>query len=121
MRLSRSDWDIIFIRPVFLYYFIRKSHFFVLPNPLYLLHHCALLSRFTLVLFVRKVVVEVLSKVLMLYTRGRIFICLVAPQVVFNANKLANLVEKKKKMRNWLDYYRLKYERKPSERPTTKV
>ncbi|KAL6620820.1 hypothetical protein ACP70R_035959 [Stipagrostis hirtigluma subsp. patula] len=42
-------------------------------------------------------------------------------QVVYNANKLADLVEKKKKMRNWFDYYQLKYERNPSERPTTKT
>ncbi|PUZ64441.1 hypothetical protein GQ55_3G144500 [Panicum hallii var. hallii] len=42
-------------------------------------------------------------------------------QVVYNANKLADLVEKKKKMQNWLDYYRLKYERNPSKRPTTKT
>ncbi|XP_062180675.1 CSC1-like protein At3g21620 [Phragmites australis] len=42
-------------------------------------------------------------------------------QVVYNANKLADLVEKKKKMRNWFDYYRFKYERNPSERPTTKT
>ncbi|TVU20088.1 hypothetical protein EJB05_36281 [Eragrostis curvula] len=42
-------------------------------------------------------------------------------QVVYNANKLADLVEKKKKMQNWLDFYRLKYERNPSERPTTKT
>lgn len=41
-------------------------------------------------------------------------------QVVYNANKLADLVEKKKKMRNWLDYYLLKFERK-SKRPTTKT
>ncbi|AQK92675.1 Calcium permeable stress-gated cation channel 1 [Zea mays] len=42
-------------------------------------------------------------------------------QVVYNANKLADLVEKKKKMRNWLDYYLLKYERNSSLRPTTKT
>ncbi|WVZ99815.1 hypothetical protein U9M48_045061 [Paspalum notatum var. saurae] len=42
-------------------------------------------------------------------------------QVVYNANKLSDLVEKKKKMQNWLDYYRLKYERNPSMRPTTKT
>ncbi|KAK3134672.1 hypothetical protein QOZ80_5BG0409270 [Eleusine coracana subsp. coracana] len=42
-------------------------------------------------------------------------------QVVYNANKLADLVEKKKKMRNWFDFYRYKYERNPSERPTTKT
>ncbi|OEL29986.1 CSC1-like protein [Dichanthelium oligosanthes] len=41
--------------------------------------------------------------------------------VVYNANKLAGLVEKKKKMQNWLDYYLLKYERNSSERPTTKT
>ncbi|KAM0887716.1 hypothetical protein ACQ4PT_028848 [Festuca glaucescens] len=41
-------------------------------------------------------------------------------QVVYDANKLADLVEKKKKMRNWLDYYLLKFERK-SKRPTTKT
>ncbi|KAL0699163.1 hypothetical protein Bca4012_055285 [Brassica carinata] len=32
-------------------------------------------------------------------------------QVVCNANKLADLVEKKKKLQNWLDYYQLKYSR----------
>ncbi|BAF18422.1 calcium permeable stress-gated cation channel 1 [Oryza sativa Japonica Group] len=42
-------------------------------------------------------------------------------QVVYNANKLADLVEKKKKLQNWLDYYQLKYERNPSKRPTTKT
>ncbi|VAH12552.1 unnamed protein product [Triticum turgidum subsp. durum] len=41
-------------------------------------------------------------------------------QTVYNANKLADLVEKKKKMRNWLDYYQNKFERK-SKRPTTKT
>ncbi|KAK9089737.1 hypothetical protein Scep_028819 [Stephania cephalantha] len=42
-------------------------------------------------------------------------------QVVCNANKLAELVKKKKKMQNWLDYYELKYSRNPSRRPTTKI
>ncbi|KAL6607952.1 hypothetical protein ACP70R_041015 [Stipagrostis hirtigluma subsp. patula] len=42
-------------------------------------------------------------------------------QVVYNANKLAKLVEEKKKMQNWLDYYQLKYERNTSKRPTTKT
>lgn len=42
-------------------------------------------------------------------------------QVVYNANKLAKLVEEKKKMRNWLDYYQLKYERNSSKRPTSKT
>ncbi|XP_052186844.1 CSC1-like protein At4g02900 [Diospyros lotus] len=42
-------------------------------------------------------------------------------QVVHNANKLANLVEKKKKMQNWLIYCQNTYDRKPSKRPTTKT
>ncbi|KAJ4770407.1 ERD (early-responsive to dehydration stress) family protein [Rhynchospora pubera] len=42
-------------------------------------------------------------------------------QVVYNANKLAKLVKDKKKNRNWLDYYMLKYERKPDEKPTCKT
>ncbi|KAK9133280.1 hypothetical protein Scep_012808 [Stephania cephalantha] len=42
-------------------------------------------------------------------------------QVVHNANTLAKLVKKKKKMQNWLDFYQLKYSRNPSERPTTKT
>ncbi|XXG90569.1 hypothetical protein AAC387_Pa12g2302 [Persea americana] len=44
-------------------------------------------------------------------------------QVVYNANKLAKLVKKKKSMRNWLDYYKLKQERSPdpSKRPTRKT
>ncbi|ONK69887.1 uncharacterized protein A4U43_C05F27890 [Asparagus officinalis] len=42
-------------------------------------------------------------------------------QVVYNANKLSKLVEKKKQLTNWLDYYQLKYERNPSKRPTRKT
>lgn len=42
-------------------------------------------------------------------------------QIVYNANKLAKLVEKKKQMQNSLDYYQLKYERNPSKRPTSKT
>lgn len=42
-------------------------------------------------------------------------------QVVYNANKLAELVKKKKKLQNWLDYYQLKYSRNSSNRPTMKV
>ncbi|KAH6777279.1 ERD to dehydration family protein [Perilla frutescens var. hirtella] len=42
-------------------------------------------------------------------------------QVVINANKLAKLVEEKKKKQNWLDYYQLKYSRNQAQRPTTKV
>ncbi|XP_044497282.1 calcium permeable stress-gated cation channel 1-like [Mangifera indica] len=42
-------------------------------------------------------------------------------QVVINANKLAKLVQKKKTMQNWLDYYQNKYERKKSKRPFMKT
>ncbi|KAL9227874.1 hypothetical protein vseg_003515 [Gypsophila vaccaria] len=42
-------------------------------------------------------------------------------QVVYNANKLASLVDKKKSTRNWLVYYQNKYERKPSKKPTIKT
>ena len=38
-----------------------------------------------------------------------------------NANKLASLVKKKKSKKNWLDYYKLKYERNPLQRPLKKV
>ncbi|KAI3440887.1 uncharacterized protein J3R85_002917 [Psidium guajava] len=42
-------------------------------------------------------------------------------QVVYNANKLSNLVDEKKKLQNWLDYYQLKYTRNQSQRPTKKT
>ncbi|KAL9452115.1 hypothetical protein AB3S75_008000 [Citrus x aurantiifolia] len=42
-------------------------------------------------------------------------------QVVVNANKLAKLVKKKKKLQNWLDYYQLKYSRNNSKRPMMKT
>ncbi|KAK9705389.1 hypothetical protein RND81_07G052700 [Saponaria officinalis] len=42
-------------------------------------------------------------------------------QVVYNANKLASLVDKKKSLGNWLVYYQNKYERKPSRKPTIKT
>ncbi|CAL9049710.1 calcium permeable stress-gated cation channel 1 [Musa acuminata AAA Group] len=42
-------------------------------------------------------------------------------QVVCNANKLAKLVKTKKQMQNWHDYYQLKYDRDPSNRPTRKT
>ncbi|XP_022759718.1 CSC1-like protein At4g02900 isoform X1 [Durio zibethinus] len=41
-------------------------------------------------------------------------------QVVYNANKLATLVEKKKSLQNWYTYYLNKYER-TSNRPATKT
>lgn len=42
-------------------------------------------------------------------------------QIVYDANKLAKLVEKKKQMQNSLDYYQLKFERNTSKRPTSKT
>lgn len=42
-------------------------------------------------------------------------------QVVYNANKLSKLVNEKKKLQNWLDYYQLKLSRNPSKRPSKKV
>ncbi|XP_020699718.1 calcium permeable stress-gated cation channel 1-like [Dendrobium catenatum] len=42
-------------------------------------------------------------------------------QVVYDANKLSKLVGKKKAMKNWLDYYKLKYERNSSKRPNCKT
>ncbi|KAK8948713.1 hypothetical protein KSP39_PZI005552 [Platanthera zijinensis] len=42
-------------------------------------------------------------------------------QVVYDANKLAKMVKKKKNMLNWLDFYQLKFERNSSTRPTCKI
>ncbi|KAE8075641.1 hypothetical protein FH972_014337 [Carpinus fangiana] len=42
-------------------------------------------------------------------------------QVVYNANKLSDLVKEQKKLRNWLDFYQLKYSRNQSRRPSTKT
>ncbi|KAK7396355.1 hypothetical protein VNO78_17294 [Psophocarpus tetragonolobus] len=42
-------------------------------------------------------------------------------QVVYNANKLASIVAKKNKLKNWYVYYQNKYERDPSKRPTTRA
>ncbi|KAK4759255.1 hypothetical protein SAY87_022386 [Trapa incisa] len=42
-------------------------------------------------------------------------------QVVYNANKLASLVEKKKQMQNWLDYYQLKFSRNSTNKPSMKT
>ncbi|KAJ6363898.1 hypothetical protein OIU76_028933 [Salix suchowensis] len=42
-------------------------------------------------------------------------------QVVCNANKLASLVKYKKKMKNWLDYYHLKFSRNQSQKPQMKT
>ncbi|XP_020571249.1 calcium permeable stress-gated cation channel 1-like [Phalaenopsis equestris] len=42
-------------------------------------------------------------------------------QIVYGANELSKIVKKKKNMKNWLDFYQLRYERKPSRRPTRKT
>ncbi|KAL2481724.1 CSC1-like protein [Abeliophyllum distichum] len=42
-------------------------------------------------------------------------------QIVYNANKLAKLVEKKKSLHNWYTYYQTRYERNPKMRPQTKT
>ncbi|KAK8971112.1 hypothetical protein KSP40_PGU020190 [Platanthera guangdongensis] len=42
-------------------------------------------------------------------------------QVVYNANNLSDLVDKRKRLQNWLDYYENKYCRNPERRPTTKT
>uniref|UniRef100_A0ACD5U317 Uncharacterized protein n=1 Tax=Avena sativa TaxID=4498 RepID=A0ACD5U317_AVESA len=42
-------------------------------------------------------------------------------QIVYNANTLAGLVEKKKGLRNWLVYYENQYARNPSKKPTMKT
>ncbi|XP_052178445.1 calcium permeable stress-gated cation channel 1-like isoform X2 [Diospyros lotus] len=42
-------------------------------------------------------------------------------QVVYNANKLSELVEEKKKNQNWLDYYQLKSSRNQSRKPSVKT
>ncbi|MCO5582898.1 hypothetical protein L7F22_036800 [Adiantum nelumboides] len=41
-------------------------------------------------------------------------------QVVRNGNKLAKLVKKRKKLRNWMDYYQIKLLKNPDFRPSTK-
>ncbi|KAF8016711.1 hypothetical protein BT93_H2053 [Corymbia citriodora subsp. variegata] len=42
-------------------------------------------------------------------------------QIVYNANQLSTLVDEKKKLQNWLDYYQLKHTRNQSQRPITKT
>ncbi|KAL4363926.1 hypothetical protein GQ457_04G024490 [Hibiscus cannabinus] len=42
-------------------------------------------------------------------------------QVVYNANKLSELVNERKKIQNWLDFYQNKYQRNPSKRPSIKA
>ncbi|MBA0802839.1 hypothetical protein Gohar_013109, partial [Gossypium harknessii] len=41
-------------------------------------------------------------------------------QLVYNANKLSELVNEKKKIQNWLDFYQNKYKRNPLKRPSLK-
>ncbi|KAF9669544.1 hypothetical protein SADUNF_Sadunf14G0118500 [Salix dunnii] len=42
-------------------------------------------------------------------------------QVVYNANVLSHLTNKKKKMKNWLDYYQIKYSRNQARKPSLKT
>ncbi|XP_051142183.1 CSC1-like protein At4g02900 [Andrographis paniculata] len=42
-------------------------------------------------------------------------------QLIYNANNLATLVERKKQLHNWRTYYMTRYERNPKKRPTTKT
>nr|BAD94445.1 hypothetical protein [Arabidopsis thaliana] len=42
-------------------------------------------------------------------------------QAVYNANKLSELVQKRMKLQNWLDYYQNKHSRNPSKRPLIKI
>ncbi|XP_074271990.1 protein OSCA1-like [Silene latifolia] len=42
-------------------------------------------------------------------------------QVVYNANKLATMVDERKKKQNWRDYYQLKYSRSQDKRPKTRT
>ncbi|ONK62771.1 uncharacterized protein A4U43_C07F7970 [Asparagus officinalis] len=42
-------------------------------------------------------------------------------QIVYNANALTKLVEKRKGLQNWLVYYENKFTRNPTKRPTTKT
>ncbi|MED6198418.1 hypothetical protein PIB30_066129 [Stylosanthes scabra] len=42
-------------------------------------------------------------------------------RVVYNANKLASIVAKKRALLNWSIYYENKYERNPSQRPVTRT
>ncbi|RXH67995.1 hypothetical protein DVH24_028142 [Malus domestica] len=42
-------------------------------------------------------------------------------KVVYNASKLSELVNEKKKIQNWLDYYQLKFSRNSSKRPSKKT
>ncbi|MCH99298.1 putative membrane protein, partial [Trifolium medium] len=40
---------------------------------------------------------------------------------VYNANRFAKFVRKRDRFQNWLDYYRLKFQRNPDTRPTMKT
>lgn len=42
-------------------------------------------------------------------------------QMAYNANKLTKIARERDKAQNWLDYFQLKYKRKPAMRPMTKV
>jgi len=42
-------------------------------------------------------------------------------QAVYNANRFAKFVRKRDRLQNWLDYYRIKFQKHPDTRPTVKV
>lgn len=42
-------------------------------------------------------------------------------QVVYKSKKFAKLVRKRERLQNWLDYYKLKYERNPDKSPTSRT
>ncbi|KAL8151614.1 hypothetical protein V2J09_021422 [Rumex salicifolius] len=63
---------------------------------------------------------DLASSLAMLYSTVDIAVWILRT-VLYNANKLASLVDKKKSMHNRLTYYQNKYERKSTKRPTTKT
>lgn len=86
----------------------------------------------SIVLFLRRIIVFFCIQILktfriivvffIFYGRSSLYqsIYLTFMQVVYDANKLAKLVKKKKKLKNWLVYYQNKLER-TSKRPEIKV
>ncbi|AES95620.1 putative calcium-dependent channel, 7TM region phosphate [Medicago truncatula] len=42
-------------------------------------------------------------------------------QAVYNANRFAKFVRKRDRLQNWLDYYRIKFQKHPDTRPTVKT
>lgn len=52
---------------------------------------------------------------------SKLILCIIGLQVVYNANRLAKLVKKVNRWRNWLTYYETQFERDPEKRPRVKV